>query len=154
MGLKERAIIGVVLILSISLFLFLKTRTRKSRINTKFIAKTSIFAAFSIILYLVPVFNFELVGLFPSFLKIHFDEVPTFIAGFAYGPLSAGLILVVKTLAKLPISNTHGVGELADLIYSAAFIIPATLIYKKTIKSAFLVSVSILGIWMLTLGMR
>ncbi len=138
MSMKERAIVGVVLILLVSLVVFLRMRTKKSRINTKFIAKTSIFAAFSIILYLVPVFNFELVGVFPSFLKMHFDEVPVFIAGFAYGPLSAGFILIIKTLAKLPISNTHGVGELADLIYSAAFILPAAFIYKKTMKSAIM----------------
>ena len=32
---------------------------------------------------------------------------------------------------KLPLTNTAGVGELADFIYSAAFVIPAAFIYKK-----------------------
>ena len=53
---------------------------------------------------------------FPSFLEIHFDEVPAFIAGFAYGPMSAVFILIVKTLVKLPMTITAGVGENDDYL--------------------------------------
>ncbi len=64
--------------------------------------------------------------------------MPALIAGFAYGPLSGFFVILVKTLVKLPMTNTMGVGELADFIYSAAFIIPAAIIYKKkrSIKGA------------------
>ena len=102
----------------------------KTKFDVKFIARTGFFAAISILLYLVPVFSVSL-PIFPSFLKIHFDEIPALIAGFAYGPLSGIIIIVVKTLAKLPLTTTIAVGELADLIYSIAFIVPASLIYKK-----------------------
>lgn len=98
--------------------------------NAKFIARTAIFGAISIILYLVPFFQIGL-PIFPAFLKIHLDEIPTLIAGFAYGPFSALIILIIKTLVKLPLSETLCVGELADFVYSCAFIIPASLIYKK-----------------------
>ena len=103
---------------------------KKSPITTKFIARTGLFAAISIILYLVPGLKFS-VPFFPSFLEFHFDEVPALIAGFAYGPLSGFFVILIKTLVKLPMTNTMGVGELADFIYSVAFIIPAALIYKK-----------------------
>ncbi|MCQ2087004.1 MAG: ECF transporter S component [Bacilli bacterium] len=103
---------------------------KQSKFDVKFIARTAIFAAISIILYLVPVFSISL-PIFPSFLKIHFDEIPALIAGFAYGPLSGVIVIVVKTLAKLPLTNTMAVGELADLLYSVAFIVPASLLYKK-----------------------
>ena len=97
----------------------------------------------SIILYLVPGLKFS-VPIFPTFLEFHFDEVPALIAGFAYGPLSGFFVILVKTLVKLPTTNTMCVGEIADFIYSAAFVIPASLIYKKhrSIKGA-LVSLSI-----------
>ena len=110
---------------------------KKSPITTKFIARTGLFAAMSIIVYLVPGLKFS-VPFFPSFLEFHFDEVPALIAGFAYGPLSGFFVILVKTLVKLPMTNTMGVGELADFIYSLAFIIPAAIIYKKkrSIKGA------------------
>ena len=102
----------------------------KKIITTNFLARTAIFAAMSIILYVIPVFTFSL-PIFPSFLSIHLDEIPALIAGFAYGPLSAFFIIVIKTLVKLPMSHTLCVGELTDLILSCAFILPAAFIYKK-----------------------
>jgi riboflavin transporter FmnP len=96
----------------------------------KFIARIAIFGAISTILYVVPIFQVKLIFL-PSFLELHFDEIPAFIAGFAYGPLTAFMVLLIKTLIKLPFSSTLLVGELSDLIYSTAFVIPASLIYKK-----------------------
>ena len=98
--------------------------------SNRFIAKTAIFAALSIILYCVPIFKFAL-PIFPSFLEIHLDEVPALIAGFAYGPISGLTVILVKTIVKLPLTSTACVGELADLLYSMAFVVPAALIYKK-----------------------
>lgn len=115
------------------------------KIDARFIAKTGIFAALSVILYVVPVFQISL-PIFPEFLKLHFDEIPALIAGFAYGPLSALFILIIKTLVKLPFSNTVCVGELADFIYSCAFIIPACFIYKKHRKFKFAVLAILIGI--------
>ena len=105
--------------------------------TTRFIARTALFAAISIILYTVPFLKFSL-PIFPAFLEIHLDEIPAFIAGFAYGPLSGALVILIKTIVKLPLTNTACVGELADLIYSMVFVIPAAIIYKKhrTIKGA------------------
>ena len=105
--------------------------------TTKFIARTAVFAAISIILYTVPFLKFSL-PIFPAFLEIHLDEIPALMAGFAYGPLSGFLVILVKTVVKLPLTGTAGVGELADFIYSSVFVIPAAIIYKKhrTIKGA------------------
>ena len=107
--------------------------------TTRFIARTAVFAAISIILYTVPFLKFSL-PIFPSFLEIHLDEIPAFIAGFAYGPLSGALVILIKTIVKLPLTNTACVGELADFIYSMVFVIPAAIIYKRhrTIKGAFI----------------
>ena len=107
--------------------------------TTRFIARTAVFAAISIILYTVPFLKFSL-PIFPAFLEIHLDEIPAFIAGFAYGPLSGVLVILIKTIVKLPLTNTACVGEFADFIYSMVFVIPAAIIYKRhrTIKGAFI----------------
>ena len=132
-----RMIVAIAIIAMMFIWIIAKNPNRKWIISSKFITRSAVFAAISIILYLVPVFNLAL-PIFPSFLKIHIDEIPAFIAGFAYGPLSAVFVIVVKTIAKLPMSSTMGVGELADLIYSLAFVLPAAIYYKKhkTIKGA------------------
>ena len=113
-------------------FAYIKDKMFKNKlsINTKFIAKTGIFSALSIILYTVPFLKFGL-PIFPAFLEIHLDEVPAFIAGFAYGPLCGFFVILIKTIVKLPLSSTMMVGELADFIYSIAFVVPAAVIYKK-----------------------
>ena len=134
-----RGIISIAIMAMVFIWLFAKNTSKKHTISTKFITRSAVFAAISIVLYIVPYFNIAL-PIFPAFLKIHIDEVPVFIAAFAYGPWSAIFILIVKTIAKLPMTSTGCVGELADLVYSAAFIIPAAIIYKKhkTLKGAFI----------------
>ena len=127
----------VLIFIVVALALFVRTFFKNNPMTTRFIARTAVLSAISIILYVVPFLKFSL-PIFPTFLEIHLDEIPAFIAGFAFGPLSGFLVVLVKTLVKLPLTNTAGVGELADFIYSAAFVIPAALIYKKhhTLKGA------------------
>ena len=133
-----RFIIALIFIVVI-VFNFFKSFFKSKPMTAKFIARTAVFAAISIILYTVPFLKFSL-PIFPAFLEIHLDEIPAFMAGFAYGPLSGFLVVLVKTLVKLPLTGTAGVGELADFIYSAAFVIPAAIIYKKhhTLKGALM----------------
>jgi riboflavin transporter FmnP len=109
---------------------FAQTHERAAFDWVHFITRVAIFAAIATILYTVPVFQFK-VPFLPSFLELHFDEVPAFVAGFAYGPWTAVAVIVIKTLIKLPMTSTMGVGELSDLIFSIAFVVPAALIYKK-----------------------
>ncbi len=96
----------------------------------KFVARVSIFAAISTILYIVPIFQISL-PFVPSFMSLHFDEVPAMIAGYAYGPIVGETVLLVKTIIKLPMTRSMCVGEIADFIFSSAYILPATIIYKK-----------------------
>lgn len=117
-------------------FFDLKGRVEKQN-RTRFLVRVAVFGAFSAILYCVPFLKFP-VPFFPSFLEFHFDEIPAFIAAFAYGPMTGLYILLVKTFIKLPLTSTLCVGEIADLVYSVAFIIPAAVFYQKnrTFKGA------------------
>lgn len=110
----------------------------KRRINTKTIARIGIFGALAAILYCIPIFQFKLPSIFPSFLEFHFDEIPIFIASFAYGPLTGFFVILVRTLIKLPLTSTLCVGEISDFIYSCALVLPAAIYYKKnrTLKGA------------------
>lgn len=127
-----RMIIGIVAVLGALTFFFIKLFYKKNPITARFITRTAIFAAISIVLYVVPYLKFP-VPFFPAFLEFHFDEIPAFIAGFAYGPLSATFIILIKTIVKIPIgfSTSMGVGELTDLIYGFIFVLPACFIYRK-----------------------
>ena len=125
-----RLIIVFVFMVIVLFRLIAKLFFKSNPMTAKFIARTAVFSAISIILYTVPFLKFSL-PIFPAFLEIHLDEIPAFMAGFAYGPLSGFLVILVKTIVKLPLTGTAGVGELADFIYSSAFIIPAAIIYKK-----------------------
>ena len=117
-----------------------KQNVKKRRIVR--LVGTAIFSAISVVLYVtkVPPFVFSIFpGMF-SFLEINFSEVPALIAGFAYGPLSGFIVLVIRLLIKLPMSSTLMIGELADIIYSTSFVVTASLIYKhkRTFKGVLL----------------
>lgn len=108
------------------------SKHEKKRRRTVVLVGTAIFAAISVLLYVtkVPPFIFPI---FPppfNFLEINFSEVPALIAGFAYGPLSGFIVLVIRFLIKLPLSSTAFIGETADIIYSTSFVVTASLIYK------------------------
>ena len=119
--------------------LYSKYMKKKEFSWARFAARVAIFGALSTILYVVPVFQLKLPFL-PFFMELHFDEIPAFIAGYAYGPFAAFIVILIKTIIKLPFSGTFCVGELADLVFSCAFVLPSAFIYKKirNLKGVFI----------------
>ena len=124
-------IFGILVLVFIFVFLkvyYSEKGSGKYKFGTKQMVRVAIFGSLSAIFYIFIKFP---VPFMPAFLEFHFDEIPAFIASFAYGPVVGLLVLVVKTLIKLPLTSTLGVGELTDLLFSAAFILPAAIAYKK-----------------------
>lgn len=111
------------------------------------IVHVAIFGALSIILYCVPFLQFSL-PFAPSFLKIHFDEIPILLCAYTFGPLEAGIIIILKGLVKLiqDIPANGGIGVLADILYTSAFIFPACLIYRRKRTFKFAIISLIVGI--------
>lgn len=101
-------------------------KKRKNLINK--ITKIGILSAIASILYYL---KFNLPFLFPSFLEIQFSNLPALIGGLALGPIEGIIIVVIKTLIKLPSTSTGCVGELADLLIGVMTIGSASLIYYK-----------------------
>lgn len=95
---------------------------------TKRITITAILAGISTLLYLYLKFPLPF---FPSFLDIQFSNLPVIIAGFAFGPIEAIAVVVVRFLIKLPMTSTAGIGEIADLIIGLSVAISTSLIYHK-----------------------
>ena len=121
------------------------SRTINSKETLRLIVRVAIFGSLSIILYMVPGLQFS-VPFAPAFLKIHLDEIPILLSGFAYGWPTALAIIILKSLFRLiiDIPTNMGVGVLSDFIYGIALCIPAVLIYgkKRNIKGA-LIGISI-----------
>ncbi len=95
--------------------------------TTKKLAGTAIFSALS---FLVSFLEFPI---FPAvdFLKLDFSLVFILLAGFSFGALSGISCCVIKELFRFMIgSATGGVGELANLLITLAFILVPTIIYQ------------------------
>ena len=110
--------------------------TTKSK--TKKLVITSMLGAISAILML---FKFPL-PFSPSFITMDFSELPVVLGGFILGPIYGITISFIKIFINLIMNGTTTfyVGELANFLYSVAYILPAILIYKKnkTKKNAVL----------------
>lgn len=104
--------------------------------NTRMLVLTGVFSAIAYILMLL---EFPLAFIMPSFIKFDISEIPGLICSFAAGPLWGMLVCLIKNLIHLLNTSTNGVGELANFILGACFVLPAGIIYKrkKTKKGAF-----------------
>lgn len=91
------------------------------------------------------------VPLSPSFARMDLSDLLALIGAFAYGPLSGLCIELVKNVLQLFTTSTGGIGELANFIMGASFVVSAGTIYrfhktKKTALIACLISSVIMGI--------
>lgn len=121
-------IAGVFVIATIILCIFRAKHPESFTI--KMLARIGIFTAFSTILYVVPALQIPL-PFFPAFLTIHIDEVPSMLAGFAFGPFVGIATVVCKTLIKLPLTTTMCVGELSDVILSTVYVGVTSWLFNK-----------------------
>ncbi len=114
-----------------------KAKKRGKYFTASRCAKIAIFTALASVLYFFVKFPLPF---FPPFWDMKFSDIPILIGGFALGPVAGVLIVAVMVLLKLPMTSTAGVGELADLMIGIAFVLPASIIYrkKKNVKGALL----------------
>lgn len=115
----------------------------KNNFSAKRIALMSIFVALAFVTSILTEFS-----LFPSsavfFLELDFGNVFILLISFLLGPLEGVIVCVVKELLRLIISNTGGVGEVANMITTCAFILLPSIIYKYR-KGIVTVIISLIG---------
>lgn len=109
-----------------------------SRKTTMLSARTiSMTAMLSAIAYLLAFIEFP-VPLSPSFARMDLSDLPALIGAFAFGPISGLLIELVKNSLQLLTTSTGGIGEIANFLMGASYVVTAGFIYKhrKTKKTA------------------
>ena len=126
---------------------------RKSNLSVQYMTRIAILGALSAILFMIEI---PVV----AFYKLDVSTLPALLGAFSMGPWAGVAILAIKDVFGLLHSGTMYVGELADFIMGAAYILPAALIYryKKTRKhalvgviagSAAMIVVSVLVNWLI-----
>lgn len=76
------------------------------------------------------------------FIKLDFSDIPVILGAYMLGPLWGAVIAFVKIALNFVLNGTVtvGIGELANLLFTLAYVIPAGIIYrfKRTKKGAVL----------------
>ena len=100
-------------------------------------------ALLSAIAFILAYFEFP-VPLSPAFARMDFSDFPALIGAFAFGPISGVLIELVKNSLQLFSTSTGCVGELANFLMGAAYVVTAGLVYKrhKTKRLAWIAGIS------------
>jgi len=106
-----------------------------NRWSTKQLVTMALMCAIAILL------SFVEFPIFPaaSFLKLDVALVPSSVVGFAYGAGPGTLVAIACAVAHAAITG-NWVGALMNIIMACAFIIPASIIYKRnrTLKGAII----------------
>lgn len=103
----------------------------------------SMTAMLSAVAYLLAFVEFP-VPLSPSFARMDLSDLPALIGAFAFGPFSGLLIELVKNTLQLLTTSTGGIGEIANFLVGASYVVAAGVLYKhrKTKKTALLACVA------------
>ena len=99
-----------------------KTATHRS-LPVQYLTRIAVLAAMASILFLIeiPVI---------AFYKLDLSNLPVLLGAFSMGPGPGLLILLVKSLVGCLHTSSMYVGELADFLMGAAYILPAALVYQ------------------------
>lgn len=78
----------------------------------------------------------------PSFIKFDFSELPGVFAAIAISPLSGVLVCLIKNAVHLIVTTTGGIGEVANFILGAVFVLTTGYIFKFLREKKFSLVVS------------
>lgn len=95
--------------------------------STAYLAKVSMLGALA---FVIMVIEFA-IPIFPVYLKLDFSDLIPLVGAFALGPVAGMMIQLIKNILHvLLMSDTGGVGELANFIVGSAFVMAAGAYYK------------------------
>ena len=109
---------------------------KKNKLSLRIITVTAVLSSAAFVLAFL---EFP-VPFSPPFARMDLSDLPALIGAFAHGPLVGVLIELIKNALQLSSTATGGVGELANFLMGAAFVLTAGAIYRfhKTKKTALL----------------
>lgn len=108
--------------------------------KVRYVAVIGIMSAIAVVLQFLE-FPIPLV---PSFIKLDFSDLPGLLTAFALGPVAGVLVSLIKNIIHLLVTQSGGVGELANFMIAAVYTLSAGLIYKfnKTRSGALIASLA------------
>lgn len=71
------------------------------------------------------------VPLIPSFIKLDISDFPALVAAFIFGPVEGIVVCLIKNCLHIAATYSGGIGELANFMLSATFVLTAGFIYKR-----------------------
>ena len=98
--------------------------TQKKTLSVQYLTRIAVLTALSSILFMISI---PIV----AFYSLDLSNLPVLLGAFSMGPVAGLIILGLKSLIGCLTSSTMYVGELADFIMGAAFVLPAALIYQR-----------------------
>lgn len=98
--------------------------TKKKTLSVQYLTRIAVLTALSSILFMISI---PIV----AFYSLDLSNLPVLLGAFSMGPVPGLIILGLKSLIGCLTSSTMYVGELADFIMGAAFVLPAALIYQR-----------------------
>lgn len=98
--------------------------TKKKTLSVQYLTRIAVLTALSSILFMI---SLPIV----AFYSLDLSNLPVLLGAFSMGPVAGLIILGLKSLIGCLTSSTMYVGELADFIMGAAFVLPAALIYQR-----------------------
>ncbi|MDD5901637.1 MAG: ECF transporter S component [Lachnospiraceae bacterium] len=115
------------------------------RSNTQTIsttAKLTITAMFGALAAILMLFELPIFFTLP-FIKLDFSDIPVILGAYMLGPLWGCVIGLIKVALNFVLNGTvtGGIGELANLLFTLAYVLPAGFIYRfKRTKSGAVIS--------------
>lgn len=121
----------------------------KELFATKNLVLISLLSAVAYVLMLLH-FPIKFIG----FLELEFSDIPAIIGGILYGPAVGVIIELIKNLIKaITATTTGGVGELANFVICSAFVLPASILFRRMRgKGRALLSFGVATISMVVVG--
>ncbi|MBE5752489.1 MAG: ECF transporter S component [Clostridiales bacterium] len=97
--------------------------------------RITLMAVFTALAYVVSLIDFPIFPATP-FLKLDFGNTFILLIGFLLGPIEGVIVCVLKELIRIPTGSTGGVGELANMFVTSAYILLPSILYryKKGLK--------------------
>ncbi len=104
----------------------------KKIFDTKKMVLMALLSAIAFVLMTYVKFPVKYLG----FLEFEVSDVPAVMGGLAFGPIVGVAIVLLKNVLHLLITSTAGVGELANFLVMAAYVLPIAVIGRKKHKVA------------------
>ena len=120
----------------------------KKRFSAKRIALMAVFVALS---FCVSLLDFPIFPATP-FLKLDFGNTFILLIAFLLGPVEGVIVCILKEVIRIPTGSTGGVGELANIFATSAYILLPSIMYRYKKGLKFVIP-SLVGACFLGTGM-